>query len=226
MIRLRASFVDVSTATTRNRMTMKRTITPLLGLGAVMLAVSFVPGTATGADHTDSPSASADPAADISDFYAWHDGGGNLVLALNFAGLTGAGGSATYDGELLYGIHVDRDEDGVSDHDFWVRFGQNGGGDWGVQVIGLPGEEAFSGPVEEVLTSPGGSMVYAGLREDPFFFDFDGFLATLDTGTVMFNPMNDSFAGTNVTSIVIETDALAVGDGSSVIDIWATSSRL
>ncbi|MCA9699164.1 MAG: DUF4331 family protein, partial [Myxococcales bacterium] len=79
--------------------------------------------------------------------------------------------------------------------------------------------------VDTNIDGGGGAMVYAGPREDPFFFDFDGFLATLDTGTVSFNPDNDSFAGTNVTSIVVEVDLAGVSGGSTNLSIWATAAR-
>ncbi|NVB39351.1 DUF4331 family protein [Pseudenhygromyxa sp. WMMC2535] len=181
--------------------------------------------TAQGADHTDSPAAAADSAVDLADFYAWHTESDHLVLAVNFAGLASPGADATYDAEALYGFHVDRDQDGVSDHDIWIRFGQNGAGEWGVQVSGLPGEDPLVGPVDTVLTSDAGSMAFAGPREDPFFFDFEGFLATLDTETLAFDPTRDSFAGTNVTSIVIETGLDGVADGSTNIDVWATAAR-
>lgn len=200
--------------------TLRRTL-----LIAGILGIVALPGGAHGADHTDSPAASDDPAADIADFYAWHTDGGRLVLVLDFAGLQAAGSTGTYDADMLYGFHIDRDGDHAPDHDIWVRFGQNGAGEWGVQVEGLPGEETFSGPVDTVLTSDGGAQVYAGPREDPFFFDFEGFLETLDTGTLSFDPERSVFDGTNVTSIVVEVDLAAAADGSEALGIWATSGR-
>ncbi len=204
-------------------MTMKRFTKPLLG--AALMAVSLIPGAARGADHADSPLAGGDPAADISDFYAWHTEGDRLVLVANFAGLAAPGAPGTYDADVLYGFRIDRDDDGVSDHDIWVRFGQNGAGEWGVQVAGLPGEEPVVGPVNEELSSPGGAQVFAGPREDSFFFDLDGFQATLQSGDLSFDGTNDTFAGTNVTSIVIEADLAGIADGADTLSIWATTGR-
>ena len=201
---------------------MKRLIKPLLFTAALAISVSPV---AEGADHTDSPATTADKAVDISDFYAWHTEGGHLVLVVNYAGLTAAGSDATYDDQTLYGFHIDQDGDGVAEEDIWVRFGQNSMGEWGVQVSGVPGQDPLVGPVDTVLNGDGGTMAFAGPREDPFFFDFDGFLATLDTATVSFDPMNDSFAGTNVTSIVVEVDLAGVSGGSTNLSIWATAAR-
>jgi hypothetical protein len=169
----------------------------------------------------------ADLAGDITDVYAWHTDDGKVVAVVNFAGLQEAGMPATYDADMLYGIHIDNDGDAVPDIDIWARFGQNGNGDWGLQVSNLPGGDAVvEGPVEETIDAGGELRVYAGLREDPFFFDLDGFNATKMSGTVMFNNMNDSFAGLNVTSIVVEFDAAAAAGGSTGFQLWATSGRL
>ncbi len=200
----------------------RRTTTRLL---TTALAVVAIPAVALAADHTDSPAAEDDPAADISDFYVWHTADGRLVLVLNYAGLTAAGDPATYDAGMLYGFHIDRDGDNASDHDIWVKFGQNGADEWGVQVTGLPGDDVVTGAVDTNLATTGGNDVFAGPREDPFFFDFQGFLDTLDTGTLMFDPTRDSFAGTNVTSIVIEIDAAMAADGADNLSIWATAAR-
>ena len=191
--------------------------TPLLTLA---LALS---GTALAADHAEAPGAAADPAADIADFYAWHTSSGSLVTILTFAPLTPAGGSATYDADVLYSIHMDTDKDGVSDADILVRFGQNSAGDWGVQAE-IPGvDSAISGATGEVLES-GGAKVYAGVVDDPFFFDLQGFQDTLTTGTVAFDSSRDSLAGVNVTAIALEFDA-AAATGATQIQTWATTSR-
>lgn len=200
----------------------RRNTTRLL---ATALAVVTIPSVALAADHTDSPAAEDDPAADISDFYAWHTQDDRLVLVLNYAGLTAAGGQATYDADMLYGFHIDRDGDNVSDHDIWVRFGQNDADEWGVQIEGLPGDDTVSGAVDTNMTTTGGNMVFAGPREDPFFFDFEGFMDTLSTMTLAFDPTRDSFATTNVTSIVVDVDLDMAASGSDALSIWATAAR-
>ena len=196
-----------------------------LAAAAGLLAITGLSSLAIAADHTDSPAAAGDPAVDIADFYAWHTDD-KLVAVVTFAGLGEAGASATYDAETLYGIHIDTDGDNEADQDIWVKFGQNGSGDWGVQAMGIPGEDgAVVGAVEGNIEGAGGSMLYAGLREDPFFFDFEGFGDTLETGTLMFDGERDSFAGTNVTAIVVEMDrAAAAGDADSIA-LWATAGR-
>jgi hypothetical protein len=108
-----------------------------------------------------------------------------------------------------------------------VRFGQDkDSGEWGVQVTGLPGGDSVaSGPVETVFEAGGGLQVYAGLRDDPFFFDLQGYLDTLSTGTLSFTA-TDFFTGLNVTAIVLEIKASTVAEDSEEIQVWATTGRL
>lgn len=183
-------------------------------------------GSALAADHAEAPGTVADVAADIADVYAWHSPS-SITVAVTFAGHGLPGDPAVFDPEVLYGIHVDNDGDFLADHDIWVRFAQDSLGRWGLRVEGLPGAAgpAFKGPVETVLSS-GGARAYAGLREDPFFFDFEGLVETLTTGDVSFVSTRDSFAGENVTSIVVEMDRAIASGGAPGVKIWATTGRL
>jgi hypothetical protein len=66
--------------------------------------------------------------------------------------------------------------------------------------------------------------VFAGPRDDPFFFDLGQFKAILGGTATGFNiPGTDSFAGTNVMALVIEVPKSQLGSGS--VNIWATSNR-
>jgi hypothetical protein len=146
------------------------------------------------------------------------------VTILTFAPLTSAGGSATYDANVLYTVHVDVDLDGALDAAAHVRFGQNAAGDWGVQAE-IPGVDSpVSGATGEVIEASG-AKVYAGVVDDPFFFDLQGFQETLATATVSFDSTRDSLAGLNVTAIALEFDAAAAVGGATQIQTWATTSR-
>ncbi len=195
--------------------------TVALGLTGLMLAHPQ----ARAADHVDSPEAGADMAADISDLYAWH-AGDRVVAALGFAGLDIPGTEGTYDPRVLYAIHVDNDDDYIADQTVYARFGQAEDGSWGVLVEGIPGgQAAVIGPVNEVLDAGLGLRVFAGARDDGFFFDLDGFRATLMSETLSFNAKNDTFAGTNITMIVVEMSIDGVAAGSDNLHVWATTSR-
>lgn len=195
----------------------------LVALATMTLALGH--DDARAADHIDAPAAQGDSAADITDFYAWHDGD-RIVAAMAFAGLRTPGSEGAYDDEILYGIHVDHDGDAQADQTVWVRFGQDAAGQWGVKFENIPGATGeVVGPVEETLDAGLGLRAWAGTRDDPFFFDFDGFLATLDSGTLSFDSTRDYFRNTNVTMIVLEMSIDAAAAGSDTVQIWATTAR-
>ncbi len=177
------------------------------------------------ADHAEAPIAGADPAADIADLFAWHDEG-TLTTILTVAGLGMPGDAAVYDADVAYAIHIDNDGDNESDIDIIVKFGTDSQGEWGVQVSNLPGTgAAVVGPVEQVVQAAGGK-VWVGLRDDPFFFDLEGYQNTLATGALDFDSTRDSLAGTNVTTIALEMDLGVALDGADTIQVWATSGRI
>lgn len=204
---------------------MSRTLVPRrwVGLAASIACLAVTPF-AFAADHNEAPGTSADPAADLADVYAWHTGN-KVVAAVTFAGITASETGPVYDEDVLYTVHVDNDGDFEPDHDIYVRFGQNDDGEWGVQVENLPGSQTISGPVNTNLSAGGGRLVFAGWREDPFFFDLDGFRATLDSGTLSFNNERDFFEGRNVTAIVLEMDLAAAQGSGSTLNVWATTGR-
>ncbi|WP_025292585.1 DUF4331 family protein [Sphingomonas sanxanigenens] len=184
------------------------------------------------ADHLDPPGrtdkafdTTPDRAADIADVYTWHTDTA-LVIAMTFAGPAGTNRPGTYDRDVLYGINVSTD--GVretTELPIRVRFGSGGGG-YGVQFSGLPGVATpFAGPVETDLTTPNGIKVRAGLFDDPFFFDLQGFRETRSTGMLRFDRTRDFFAGQNDTAIVIEIPRAALPEGTGSVDIWGSTAR-
>lgn len=204
----------------------------------IALAVAGLPALA--ADHAEAPAATADPAADIADVFLFR-AEGRLVAAMTFSGapvprarVDGAAGR--YDRDVVYAFEIDRDGDAVAEVRVLARFGQNGAGQWGVELENVPGAGAryLFGPVEEVVTSPGGLRFYAGLRDDPFFFDAQGFNATLASfgddsapdGEVLITSTRDSFADRNVTVVIFEMDLAAATGGSDEILFWGTSARI
>lgn len=216
--------------------TRTKLVTAVGMAGLVAAAINFSSGEVTAADHADSPQSSGDPAADIADFYVWHDDKGRLYAVITFAGLTEAGGEPTYDADVLYTLHIDAGNDRVSDTDVYIRFGQNALDEWGVRVDNLPGEAGpFEGPVGEAVAGKGGGQVQTGIFDDPFFFDLDGYIETVmnitTNGAGSYGNLAlttaDAFAGTNVTAIVLDMDAAAADpDGDGLIQVWATTGRL
>jgi hypothetical protein len=187
---------------------------------ALPVALLALSAPALAADHAEAPGAAADPAADIADFYAWADGG-QLHAIITYAGAGSVSSTALYDADVLYGIHVDTNLDGVAEHDIWLKLGQNAAGDWGVQAT--MGETEVSGAVD---TENGDSTlkVWAGLCDDPFFFDLTGFQDTLATGTVSFTA-NDTFAGLNAMGLAVSADLATLG-ATGQFQVWTTTGRL
>jgi hypothetical protein len=107
-----------------------------------------------------------------------------------------------------------------------VRFGKaSGSNSFGVQVRGLPGVAGtIEGAVETDLVKDG-VRLRAGLFDDPFFFDLQGFRDTLATGTLSFNNQRDFFAGQNLTAIVISIPRDRIENGANLVDVWATTAR-
>lgn len=181
---------------------------------------------AQAADHLD-PNDRVSPgdAADIGDLYAWHDGG-DITAILTFAGPVAAGVTAAYSRDTLYAIHIDGDDSDVEpDQTIYVRFGQDSAGTWGVQAQNVPGtSDDLSGAVGSTL-SEGSSRVYAGMHDDPFFFDSQGLTDTLATGTLSFVGTRDFFADQNINAIVVEFPESALGL-TGPYNIWATSANI
>lgn len=230
--------------------TKNKWITALGATALMAVAVQLNPQEVTAADHTDSPEAQADAAADIGDFYAWHipngDEPGSVVMVLTFNPFMAAD---PCDPDVLYGFHIDNtasiaenadifdnDNDNESDIDIYVRFGVNNAGECGVQYNGVPGadEDPIVVPYGEEASS-GSATVVCGTFDDPFFFDFDAFVMTVgnllddaDPADVAFMPgmANDTFAGSNIEACVVEVDAATIADGNAdnFLQLWGTTA--
>ena len=227
--------------------------TPLMLIAACALAVSAA---VMSADHAESPGADADPAADLADIFIFPspESATKTVAAITFGGRPAPrsriDGSFYCDPNILYTLHIDRADaagtfDNIPDIEVLARFGIDQLGACGLQLENVPGAGGtFSGKTESVFTSPGGMKAFAGLRNDPFFFDAEGFAALVasfagagQSGDVIgaFRlggglPRRDSFAFRNVSAVVFEMSndvlAPAVGGVRPRIRVWATTGRL
>lgn len=204
----------------------------MVGWLAAAWVFALASSPAWGADHRETQATKDDPAADIADVYAWHNtAAGTLTLVVTYGG--GAAPTPTlttplYDDEVLYTVNLDTEGDFAVDHEILVRFGQKSDGSWGVKVQDLPGSTGdVIGAVGETITANAGSKgkVYAGLVDDPFFFDLEGFVTTLQTGTVSFQSTRDGFEGKNVMAIVLECDLTAARAGGDKLNVWASTGR-
>src|SRR5688572_10802197 len=161
------------------------------GGAAALAAMLLIPGQrAVSADHLDSPTRTdpsvnpnADVACDIADDYIWHDAN-NVTIVHTFGGPSALTLPAFYDRNVLQTIDISTSPPATSaDIRIRFRFGPGANpGEHGIVVENLPGVNGpLVGPVEQIL-SKDGVRVYAGLRDDPFFFDNPGLRLSRTTG--------------------------------------------
>jgi hypothetical protein len=195
----------------------------------------------TAADHIDSPAVSGS-GSDITDFYAFQSpsNANNMVFVVNVQGLLSPGetGSASFDEEVMIEINIDNSatKDNVEDLVIQATF-EDGKvriyGPAALKQTGTTSQLVGSVKTSATITSYGASAiigesngykVFAGPRDDPFFFDLAAYQAIIGgTASSFNNPGTDTFAGTNVLSLVIELPKSTLGSGT--INTWATSNR-
>ncbi|MBX7112091.1 MAG: DUF4331 domain-containing protein [Dehalococcoidia bacterium] len=208
-------------------------------IGIALLAFALFGLRAEGADHKDSPSVEGDAGADITDVYAFRSptNPNNLVVALDVNPLTppSANANTNFASGVDYRIHVDNNGDLNADATVVVKFTGND-----FTVSGL-GNTPITGKVTPAGTAPmvtdaGGIKVFAGLRDDPFFFDLTGFKAFVAGPYTPANGLRqsgqtpaDTFAGTNVSAIVIELPITALTGAANAntgtIKAWVSTAR-
>jgi uncharacterized protein DUF4331 len=75
-----------------------------------------------------------------------------------------------------------------------------------------------------IIATHRGIKAFAGVRDDPFFFDLAQFQSVIaGTATSFRNPGIDAFAGTNVLAIVVELPSALLG--GTKLGVWGTTSR-
>ncbi|HET6584078.1 MAG TPA: DUF4331 family protein [Nannocystaceae bacterium] len=197
---------------------------------AATCGVGWWATTVLASDHDESPLVKEDAAQDITDLYVFDSGGGTTTIIVCWAGFNDSrpqpDAEGVYDENALYTIWVDNDGDNEGDISIRWRYGRNANGDVGVRWEDVPGAiDDVSGPTEVVFEVGEGARTWSGHADDPFFFDAQGYLETLDTGTVMLMNNRDFLAGLNVTAAAIEIDTALLQEGDSPMQFWATAAR-
>ncbi len=188
------------------------------------------------ADHIDAPAVSG-TSADITDFYAFQgENTSNLVFVANVQGLLSpsATASASFDENVMVEFNIDTNQDNVED--FVIQAIPRDGkmyffGPFTPSVTGLNSTVNENATMGEVaITSYNASAVigsnssgmkfFAGPRDDPFFMDFARYGEIIGGNASGFNnPGSDTFAGTNVLSVVVEVPKSMIGT-SGTINTW------
>jgi hypothetical protein len=135
---------------------------------------------------------------------------------------------------VRYWFRVDNNGDAAADVNIAVSFGK--ANDAGVQELTVKrnGKVLVEGQTSRgravTINRSGAVKAYAGLRDDPFFFDLDGFVNILsaEEGKSFLgctSPRTDFFAGRNVSAIVLELPSSQLTrPGSSAIGVWSATT--
>jgi len=195
-------------------------------------------------DHKDSALLAADHAADIADVYTFRSpvNPGNTVLVMTVSGFIPPAEASTtfFDPNVLYQWKIDNNGDAVED--LVIQAFVTGAGGHQVMHFHGPAAPAATGAVSRIIDGPetatvrvtneaapivasrNGMTVFAGVRDDPFFFDLAQFKKIIAGEAGSFrNPGIDSFAGTNVLALVLELPSVMLG--GTKLGVWGTTSR-
>lgn len=171
------------------------------------LGLALAAGPAFAADHRDAPAVEADPSADVNDYYTFVNPNDPeeaiLIMTVNPLANNATQFSTAVEYYFLFENSV-----GQSAR---IECGFSETLEVNCSVVGRADGVTASagGALNTINVNDAGDMrVYAGLTDDPFFFDLAAFQETQRTGTPAFtDPGTDFFAGLNTLAIVIGIDA-------------------
>ncbi len=156
----------------------------LIYISLICLAVILQftdPGISHAADHLDGEVATADPAADITDVYAWMQNGDKINLVLDVFPLASASSRFSDSVEYVFRVNSQASYGGNADENLLVcTFSVAQTVTCELDGQTLVADVDASGTAG-VTTADGSFRIFTGIRNDPFFFDLDNFKATRAT---------------------------------------------
>lgn len=215
-------------------------ISALVAVGIALIA----------ADHIDAPS-SMGTTADIADFFAFEPspGSDNTVFIVDMqSNVLPDLAYGTFDEDVLTEINIDTDNDLVEDlviqaiprNGIMYFFGPavpSQTGTSGQVLVDSPlGSVNISAATAITETTSNGVSLFAGPRQDPFFFDFFQFNAVkggmAPGGFKPAGEAENTFAGANTMSIIVEIPNSLLGEttgmnalGLNVYKTWVTTNK-
>jgi len=218
--------------------------------------IAGMPSLAPAADHAEAPLVESDQGSDIADVYAFLDPNDNskVILAFDVHGFivpSENGNLGGFDPDVLFRFNIENTGDAVPDKFIEVKFDEQMSRSTPQTArITLPAKKArdtrrFTAPATvSSATSPTaptpvvttdsatGISFFAGLTDDPFFFDipaFNRFSSSVLAGApdiALLSRGRDSFAGYNIQMIALSVPAsLLTGSASNIIGVSATTLR-
>jgi hypothetical protein len=196
------------------------------GTALVVLTLGAAPFLASAADHLDAPIVKTHHSLDITDIYAF-DGSNsrNSVLVVDVAPLAGVVSGTQFSTSGSYRMNLDTNDDFVADTVYTATFSAGGRDHKQAVTLKRNGTTIASGYTGSTIQVNGGGRLYAGKRDDPFFFDLAGYNQLKDSGYtdasgLTDDPGTDFFAGTNILTIVLELPDSAIGASANY---WAST---
>lgn len=201
------------------------TFRPLASAFAIAVLSAYA-GHATAADHGDAPVLSSDRGADVNDCFAFQDPNNNFQTFLGFTvhGFIPSGelvNFSVFDPLIRYSFRFQNTGNAAPDNSIDLSFSRRTSTGTAqtatITFSGGLGGQTFTAPVTNptlatvaptrvVTTIAPNLRFFAGVVDDPFFFDipaFSRFIASVATGpdVSVFNRARDSFAGYNTLAI-------------------------
>lgn len=227
-----------------------------LGILAVIASIALFSNLIFAADHAEAPLVESDQAADIADVYAFLDPNDNskVILAFDVHGFIVPGENGNlggFDHDVLYRFNIENTSDAAPDKFILVTFSeQTSRSQPQTARVTIPGKKksdrirftapttvssstASIAPTPVVTTDiTSGISFFAGLTDDPFFFDIPGFnrfTASVLGGTPNVSELSrgrNTFAGYNAQMIALSVPAyLLEGPAGNNIGVSATTLR-
>lgn len=214
-------------------------------LGAFAITAAVTGGILFAADHIDSPNVTNQP-NDITDLYVFRgENTANLVFVANTQGLLSPSVTATkkFDENTVIEFNIDNNNDKVEDLVIQCKYDAASNS---MVVYGptVPSETGTRSKLEgaataAVIVTPYGSAspitataasgikVFAGPRDDPFFFDLTQYkkiIAGTATGFLPTGVSHDTFAGTNVMTVAVEVPKSLLG-AATTLNVWVETKK-
>jgi hypothetical protein len=210
-----------------NATNLRRAMSATLAFVASMSLAFPTALSVTAADHAEATLVAADPGADIADVFAFLDPNDNskVVLAMDVEGFVVPSellNLSFFSSDVMFRFEIENTGDATPDQAIDVTFSpQTSRSNPQMATIKLPDGSTFTAPttVQTLAATPnpfvvttdaaGGASFFAGLTDDPFFFDIVGFNRFV--GSVLGGKPDptklqrgrDSFAGYNIHMIAI-----------------------
>lgn len=193
----------------------------VLGTAALGAGAIFAGATLRAADHGDSTRVRTDTRSDINDLYifASPETQGNTVMIMTVCPVAGITAPAQFTPKVKYQFAVDTSADAIEDQVYTMVFGTpNAAGAQTFMLTG-PNKLKVKGTTSSTVTVGTGGKVFAGLKDDPFFFDLIAFRRGL-----AFQPAGKNFFdGLNTMAIVLEVPTSSFG--ATNVGLWCRTLK-